>query len=143
MKPVVGTVPAKTPRPSTPRSELPETYDPSEAVMHTTPEGNVVEDIGDSEPIKKGAAEAGDPNPVEWRHVYAQLERNFPNDSLEWVKRARWIGPVNVPWDRIDTDDEDSWAASHQPDAVNRFAREIKSGTAEYCPERPGAGAGK
>ena len=102
--------------------------------MHTTPEGNVVEDIGDSEPIKKGAAETSDPNPVEWRHVYAQLERNFPNDSLEWVKRARWIGPVNVPWDRIDTDDEDSWAASHQPDAVNRFAREIKSGAGNTAP---------
>ena len=63
-------------------------------------------------PARKGAADLGDPNPVEWRHVYAQLEQNFPNDAIEWVKRARWIGPVNVPWSRIDDDDEDEWAAA-------------------------------
>ena len=32
------------------------------------------------------------------------------------------------------TDDEDSWAASHQPDAVNRFARGIASGDGNTAP---------
>ena len=89
---------------------------------------NVVHDL------PKGAAQVTDPNPVEWRHVYAQLEQNFPNDAIEWVKRARWIGPVNVPWSRVDTDDEDHPATSHQPDAVNRFARGISSGDGNAAP---------
>ena len=123
--PVVGSVPAKTPVPYKPHSVPPEVVDPGEFVEQSGPEGNTV---------AKAAQDASDPNPVEWRHVYAQLESNFPDDAIEWVKRARWIGPVNIPWDRIDTDDEDKWAASHQPDAVNRFARGIASGKGNTAP---------
>jgi 8-oxo-dGTP pyrophosphatase MutT (NUDIX family) len=134
MHPVVGIKPPKTPAPSTPRPEQPEVFDPADAVEHYDPSqgSNVVADL--PKPIKKDAANPTDPNPVEWRHVYTQLERNFPNDAIEWVKRARWIGPVNVPWDRIDTDDEDKWAASHQPEAVSRFARGIASGDGNTAP---------
>src|SRR6185437_9610434 len=97
---------------------------PGQTVEEWSPEAgsNIVHDL------PKGAQHVTDPNPVEWRHVYAQLEANFPADAIQWVKRARWIGPVKVPWSRIDRDDEDKWAASHQPKAVNRFARAIATG---------------
>jgi ParB/Sulfiredoxin domain len=84
--------------------------------------------------LVKDAAGLTDPNPVHWRHIFSQLEANFPNDSIEWVKRARWLGPCNVPWSRVDDDDEDKWAASHQPEAVNRFARGIASGKGNTAP---------
>ena len=128
--PVVGSVPAKTPKPMSPHAVAPVAFDPAEAVEDWNPEADsdVVHDVG------KGAQHVTDANPVEWRHVYAQLEQNFPNDAIEWVKRARWIGPVNVLWSRIDDDDEDKWAASHQPDAVNRFARGIASGDGNTAP---------
>lgn len=126
--PVVGTIPARTPKPATPHPELPEMFDPSTAVQELDPE------LGENVIAGKGATDISDPNPVEWRHVYAQLESNFPDTAIEWVKRARWIGPVEVPWDRIDDDDIDKWAASHQPDAVNRFARGITSGKGNTAP---------
>ena len=50
------------------------------------------------------------------------------------AKGIHWIGPINVPLDRIDTDDEESWAASHQPEAVNRFVRQIKGGIGQTHP---------
>lgn len=128
-----GPVPAQTPRPYEPHAVAP-------VVMAPDANEEEIGEPGDSPvhhilPVtQKGAADAGDPNPVEWRHVYAQLESNFPDEAIEWVKRARWIGPVNLPWDRIDTDDEDKWAASHQPGAVSRFAKGIASGKGNTAP---------
>jgi hypothetical protein len=69
----------------------------------------------------KDAADYSDPNPVEAEHVYLLMSKNFPPDAIGWVKRARWTGPVQVPWERIDTDSKDSWAASHQPERVKEF----------------------
>jgi 8-oxo-dGTP pyrophosphatase MutT (NUDIX family)/2'-5' RNA ligase len=86
------------------------------------------------EHVTKGAADLSDPNPVEWRHVYAQLEGNFPDSALEWVKHSTWVGPVNIPWSRINDDDISEWAASHEPEAVNRFADEIARGGAHTDP---------
>lgn len=126
--PVVGAYKPHAYTPAKPGVTPPKPFDPADALEESTPEGNTVHDT------RKGASDIGDPNPVEWRHVYAQLESNFPDDAIEWVKRARWIGPVNVPWDRIDDDDIDKWAASHQPDAVNRFARGIASGKGNTAP---------
>jgi hypothetical protein len=77
---------------------------------------------------RKGAQHVTDANPVEYRHVYSLMESNFPDSALEWVKHSTWHGPCHVPWSRVDDDDIDSWAASHQPEAVNRFAREIAKG---------------
>jgi 8-oxo-dGTP pyrophosphatase MutT (NUDIX family) len=126
--PVVGSVPARTPKPMRPHSVPPEAYDPAEAVEDWSPEAG--SDIVHS----KGAQHVTDANPVEWRHVYAQLEGNFPDSALEWVKHSTWTGPVNVPWSRIDDDDIDSWAASHQPEAVQRFAKDIARGGAHTNP---------
>ena len=83
---------------------------------------NVVHDL------PKGAAQVTDANPVEWRHVYAVMESQFPDSALEWVKHSTWTGPVHVPWSRVDDDDIGSWAACHQEKAVDRFAREIARG---------------
>jgi 8-oxo-dGTP pyrophosphatase MutT (NUDIX family) len=128
--PVVGSVPARTPEPYKPHTAEPEAFDPAETVEEWSPEAgsNVVHDL------PKGAQHVTDANPVEWRHVYAQLEGNFPDSALEWVKHSTWVGPVNVPWSRVDDDDIDSWAASHQPEAVQRFAKDIARGGAHTNP---------
>jgi 8-oxo-dGTP pyrophosphatase MutT (NUDIX family)/2'-5' RNA ligase len=84
--------------------------------------------------VTKDAADLSDPNPVEPAHILSIMRANFPEDSLNWVSRSRWIGPCEVPWERINTADIGSWAASHQPDAVNRFAAEIKAGTGHLNP---------
>jgi len=60
--------------------------------------------------------------------VYDQLLENYPPDSIEWVQRAEWRGPYLVSWNLIDHDDMDSWAASHEPEHVDRFARKIEAG---------------
>ena len=106
--PVVGSVPAKTPKPMSPHAVEPEVYDPAEAVEDWSPEAgsDVVHDVG------KGAQHVTDANPVEWRHVYAVMESNFPDSALEWVKHSTWHGPVHVPWSRIDDDDIGKWAAA-------------------------------
>lgn len=78
--------------------------------------------------IRKGAADLSDPNPVDATHVKNLMLDNFPAAALAWVDDARWIGPVQVPLDRIDWDDQDSWAASHQPKHVKRFAKRIRHG---------------
>jgi 8-oxo-dGTP pyrophosphatase MutT (NUDIX family) len=126
--PVVGSVPAKTPEPYAPHAVAPETVDPGENVEDWSPEA------GSDVVQGKGAAQVTDANPVEWRHVYAQLEGQFPDKALEWVKHSTWAGPLNVPWSRIDAANISSWAASHQPEAVARFAREIDRGGAHTNP---------
>jgi hypothetical protein len=94
--------------------------------------------------IRKDAADPADPNPVEGLHVYNQLLHNYPPESIEWVKdpAVRWIGPVEIPLDRVNVANEDSWAASHQAATVRRFAREMKAGTGHTNPvvmvQKPG-----
>ena len=122
--PVVGSVPAKTPKPYAPHTAEPEVFDPADTVE----EWSDAAQSTSSTTSAKGAQHVTDANPVEYRHVYAVMESNFPDSALEWVKHSTWIGPVNVPWSRVDDDDIDSWAASHQPEAVQRFAKEIARG---------------
>ena len=128
--PVVGSVPAKTPQPYKPHSVEPEAFDPGDTVEEWSPEAgsNVVHDAA------KGAQHVTDANPVEATPRAEPDAGELSRIGHSWVKRARWIGPVNVPWSRIDDDDIDGWAASHQPDAVNRFARAIASGNGHTNP---------
>lgn len=79
-------------------------------------------------PAIKGASDRHDPNPVDAEHVYSQLLENYPPKAIKWVKKARWIGPVLVPVDRVDVDSEASWAASHQPERVDHFKKLIEDG---------------
>jgi SPP1 gp7 family putative phage head morphogenesis protein len=60
--------------------------------------------------------------------VYQQLLKNYPPDSIEWVKDATWSGPHLVPWAEVDHDDMDKWAASHQRGKVDEFKRKIEAG---------------
>lgn len=85
-------------------------------------------------PAGKSASDFNDANPVDAEHVYLQLARNFPADAIAWVRRARWTGPQWVPWDRVDTDDEDKWAASRQPGKVDEFAAQISEHHGHVAP---------
>ena len=129
-----GPVPAVTPHPYEPHAVAPVTMAP-DANEHLWGEPND-SPVHHILPVHygKGAQHVTDANPVEWRHVYAQMESNFPSDAIEWVKRARWIGPVNVPWSRIDDDDIDKWAASHQPGKVNSFVASMRDKNRSVAP---------
>ena len=92
-------------------------------------------ETGPFEPsIRKDAADFTDANPVEAEHVYLLMAKNFPPDAIQWVKRAKWIGPIWVPWDRIDQDDRKEWAASHQPEKVAEFEKAIKAHGGHVAP---------
>lgn len=148
--PVVGMKPPQAPKPGKPRSVPPVVNNPGDAVERwdDADESDVVvpqksarlpeeqqNDIDLADPGKPGGpADYSDPNPVDPEHVLNLMRSNFPEKALEWVKRARWIGPVQIPWSRIDIHAIDSWASSHQPEAVSRFARDIKAGTGHTNP---------
>lgn len=65
---------------------------------------------------------------VDSQTVYDQLARNYPPDSIQWVLRAKWGGPYLVPWEKIDHEDMDKWAASHETGRVDSFAKDIEAG---------------
>lgn len=133
-RPAVGSVPAEAPRPMQPRSVPPETYDPAESVA-TEEDGEIAYYPQPKKPKGKGGpADHSDANPVDAEHVYVQMAKNFPPEAIQWVKRARWTGPINVPWDRVDDDDIKSWAASHQPDHVKRFETMMQAHDGHVAP---------
>lgn len=84
--------------------------------------------------IMKNAADPHDPNPVETEHVLSIMRENFPEKALSWVKQSHWVGPVDVDPQNINFDNMHTWAASHQPKAVRRFAKHIKEKTAHLHP---------
>lgn len=84
--------------------------------------------------VQKDASNYSDPNEVDAEHVYSLMLKSFPPRALEWVRKIRWIGPVNIPHDRIDYDDEDKWAASHQPEHINQFVQDMKAGKQHLHP---------
>lgn len=84
--------------------------------------------------LHKNAANLHDPNPVEAEHVYQQLLANYPPNSINWVRTIPWIGPVEIPLDRVDWDDVNSWAASHQGKRVKEFRKRIRSADNDVHP---------
>lgn len=109
---------------------------PSEAGDHLADEldselGPVTLHAGKTE---KAAKDLHDPNPVDAEHVYQQLLQNYPPDSVSWVRDIPWIGPIEIPLDRIDWDGKDSWAASHQKKRVKRFVKRIHNGGEDVHP---------
>ena len=126
--PVVGMEDPEAPGPEQPHPPKLGPENPALAVQHWDPDrgSNVVE--------KGGPSDFGDANPVDAEHVYLLMAKNFPAKSIEWVKRARWIGPIWVPWDRVDVDDKDKWAASHQPEKVKEFETAIKEHAGHVAP---------
>lgn len=79
-------------------------------------------------PVAKDAADPHDPSPVEAEHVRSVMLRDFPASALGWVDQTRWVGPVEIPHDRINYADEGSWAASKDKKRVKRFARAYRDG---------------
>lgn len=133
MRLVTGSIPAETPDPTEAETPQPgEPYDPSDSVPVLTSQGDAFRRPGNKG--RGGPGDYTDPNPTDSEHVYVQMARNFPASAIEWVKRAKWIGPVWIPWDRVDVDDIDSWAASHQPDKVREFMRMIKDHGGHVAP---------
>jgi hypothetical protein len=82
----------------------------------------------------KGAADPGDPNPVDAEHVYNFMLQRFPAKAIGWVRKARWVGPVAVDVDRVDQQDAESWAASHEDARVAHFEDKLRKGK----PVKPG-----
>ncbi len=60
--------------------------------------------------------------------VYEQMRKNFPPEALAWVRKVRWVGPVEMPLDLIDWSGEKTWAADHEKSRVTHFARRLKAG---------------
>lgn len=60
--------------------------------------------------------------------VAAQMRENYPPKALRWMGAADWAEPADVPLDRIDFDDMDKWAASHDPARVKHFAKKLRKG---------------
>lgn len=61
------------------------------------------------------------------KRVYRQLLPDFPAPALEFVKRTEWIGPVAIPTDQIDFSNRANWAASHEPEKVQKHIELIKN----------------
>ena len=134
--PGTGSVPAETPHPYEPHAAKPVTMAPDA-------NENLVGEPGDS-PIHNilpvtskgtgGPDDHSDPNPVPAHHIYLLMSANFPPKSIAWVNRARWVGPVEIPWERIDIDGIKTWAASHQPEKVKEFEEQIKAHKGDVKP---------
>ena len=45
-----------------------------------------------------------------------------------WIAGMKWIGPVEIPQDRVDYSDEESWAAKTDKKRVKHFARRLEAG---------------
>ena len=60
--------------------------------------------------------------------VWKQLKKSFPVDSMNWVKETLWTGPVEVPIEQVNFDNEKSWKAYKEPELVNSKKKKIKKG---------------
>lgn len=78
---------------------------------------------GDSPPGTVKGVVGGAPT----AEVRAVMLRNFPPEAITWVDDASWTMQL-VPLHDVDFDNEDSWAAHHQPDKVHHFVAQIEAG---------------
>jgi 8-oxo-dGTP pyrophosphatase MutT (NUDIX family) len=61
------------------------------------------------------------------REVYNQLAENFPADSIGWVLEQHWTRE-DLPLDRVDWSNLESWRASREPGKVAKLARRMAKG---------------
>ena len=59
--------------------------------------------------------------------VFAQLRKNYPADSIAWVKGIKWV-LAEVPLADIDWSSDKRWAAHHQQAKVDHFAAQLQAG---------------
>lgn len=64
----------------------------------------------------------------ELSRVESQLAPDYPQNSMDWMSGARWEGPVEMPISSLDFQNEHSWAAHHEPEKVDKFAKKIRQG---------------
>lgn len=83
---------------------------------------------------EKDAADFSVESPLAGEHVYVQMAGNFPPKAIAWIRRAKWAGPVMIPWEQIDTEGKKTWAASHQPGKVKEFKAQIKAHDGHVSP---------
>lgn len=62
------------------------------------------------------------------QRVLDQLSEDYPPEALEWIHKAQWSGPVQVPLSRIDYSNSIAWQAAEEPDKVATFERKIRGG---------------
>jgi phage-related protein (TIGR01555 family) len=58
--------------------------------------------------------------------VLKQLGEDYPDDKLDWVRKASWTGPRNVDLDKIDTQNKAKWRAQSDDARVTKFMKHIK-----------------
>jgi len=61
------------------------------------------------------------------KKVIEQLEDDYPEEDLEWIKDADWSGPEKVDLDDIDSSHRKTWAAYHEPEKVKTRVERIKN----------------
>lgn len=57
--------------------------------------------------------------------VYRMLSEDYEATDIEWVRSAKWTGPVEVPLSSIDFQNRDDWRASDEEDRVDHFVEKI------------------
>jgi hypothetical protein len=85
-------------------------------------------DVNDIQVASKGASDLDDPNPVAAEHVENMMMGDFKPSGIKWIKDTQWVGPIKVEPDRVDQDDIDGWAASHEPEKIARFVKMLEKG---------------
>ena len=62
------------------------------------------------------------------QQVIQQLEDDYADEDLGWVRDADWSGPERVSVDDIDSGHRKTWAAYHEPKKVNKRVKRIEDG---------------
>ncbi len=74
---------------------------------------------------------------MEWKYRYSssdkskvvkQLAKDYPLNSLNWVKEIKWDGPEKVNIEDVDYSNYKNWQASHEPKKVKKFEKKISNG---------------
>ena len=60
--------------------------------------------------------------------VWDQLSKSFDTKDMEWIKDAKWTGPLEVPLDEVNFSTENTWEAKHEPKLVKSKMKKIKKG---------------
>ena len=63
------------------------------------------------------------------KKILKELKDDYPQETLDWVKAARWRGPVRVPISQIDFRGRQGWVASQDgPESLKHHLAKIKAG---------------
>lgn len=58
--------------------------------------------------------------------VHKQLQEDFPDSAIEWVRSAKWDGPTEIPLSSVDFSNSAKWHAASNQDHVDEFKKAIK-----------------